>query len=455
MGGIAGVGEDFAFRVEATGTPPLSYQWLYQGANLPGATMSTLLLTNLSLSQAGYYAVKVANTNGSAQSAYARLIVQEVFARRLLNGRMLTSTALPQVAVPIVLRGSGRENAVSFSLAYDANAFMNPVFVPGYPYSSVTTSNSQPGVIGLLVSFPPATAFPPGYVPVGLVQFDVAAGANALQGALAFTNAPFPVAATNAAQQALHIFAALEPQHVLVASAPRLDRQSGLFKQQIVVSNPSADVMTNVNVLPVTLGYDLLDNAIEFYNGTAKLYGLPDDDPLVYVDWNCDCGYSLDSTNTDCSFSSFLACATNAYPSVNSANTYVNLVFAQIQNLAPAESRTLTLEYWVSDHLTAPPVLYSVFVDGPLKLSVPSTAEPLSITTNRYINGTFVIEFPTQLDRYYFVQYDSNSTFTNPRTAFPAILGTGSRVQWTDDGPPKTISPPINGSRFYRVLETQ
>ena len=30
-----------------------------------------------------------------------------------------------------------------------------------------------------------------------------------------------------------------------------------------------------------------------------------------------------------------------------------------------------------------------------------------------------------------------------------------SRIQWLDTGPPKTQTPPENGSRFYRVLETQ
>jgi len=46
--------------------------------------------------------------------------------------------------------------------------------------------------------------------------------------------------------------------------------------------------------------------------------------------------------------------------------------------------------------------------------------------------------------------------FTNGnfQTSFPPMVGTGSRRQWLDSGPPRTQSPPVEGSRFYRVVET-
>lgn len=452
--GIAGVGEDFAFTVGATGNLPLSYQWLFEGANLAGATNSSLLLTNVSLAQGGYYAVSVSNTNGTVTSSYAELTVQTVFARRLATGRVLTSPSSPQVAVPIVMRANGRENAVSFSLAYNPNTFTNPVFLPGYASEGVTADTSQSGVIGVSVLLPPATGLPAGYIPLGLVQFDLAAGATALQGALAFTNAPMPIAATNAARGALGISAAVQPQHVLVTSAPRLDRQSGLFKQQVTISNPGAGVMTNVNVVPATLGYDSLSNSIRFYNGVATLTNLPYSDPLVEVGWSCGCGYALDVSGTNCGFSDFLACATSTSPALDSAATKISQVFAQIQNLAPGESRTLTLEFYVTDHLTVPQTTYSVYVADLLQLTLPGNVTPVSITTNRFINGTFVIEFLTQPGQLYYVQYDNTASFSHPLTAFPAVYGTGSRVQWIDDGPPKTIGPPVNGSRFYRVFQS-
>ncbi len=452
VSGIAGVGEDFVFEVEAGGPPPLSYQWLFNGANIAQATNSSILLTNLTTAQSGYYWATVKNTNGSVSSAAAHLTVKNIFERRLSTGRMLTN-ASPQVAVPINLRGNGRENALSFSLVYKPGTFANPVFLPGYTNESVTTDTSQPGVVGVSVVVSPGTVLPPGYIPLGLVQFDVAPGASALQGGLGFATNPVPITATNAALLRLPISAAVQPQHVLVASTPLLDRQSGLFKHRIIVSNPGAEVMTNVNVLPETLGRDSLTNRVTFYNGVATLANTPYGDPLVQIGTSCGCGYALDSTATNCDFASYLACASTVNPGVEASTTNLNLEIAQIHDLAPGESRILTLEYYVSDHVTVPPATYSVYQADPVNLSLPANLTPVAITTNRYVNGTFMIEFFTHAGYRYYVRYADSASFTNALTVFPPVAGTGSRVQWIDDGPPKTVSPPLNGSRFYRVLQ--
>src|SRR5207302_1249123 len=41
------IGNSFAFVSSATGSPPIYYQWLFNGAVLAGATNSTLFLTNV------------------------------------------------------------------------------------------------------------------------------------------------------------------------------------------------------------------------------------------------------------------------------------------------------------------------------------------------------------------------------------------------------------------------
>src|SRR5215472_3495037 len=60
--GIATTNEDFAFSVTATGTEPLRYQWYLNGSTISGATSSTLLLTNLVLTESGNIVVTVANS---------------------------------------------------------------------------------------------------------------------------------------------------------------------------------------------------------------------------------------------------------------------------------------------------------------------------------------------------------------------------------------------------------
>jgi C1A family cysteine protease len=69
------VGGTASFSVTASGTPPLCYQWNFNGTNLVGATNSSLVLTNVQFSQAGNYAVLVTNLYGSVLSSNATLTV--------------------------------------------------------------------------------------------------------------------------------------------------------------------------------------------------------------------------------------------------------------------------------------------------------------------------------------------------------------------------------------------
>ena len=61
-------GASVAFSVSASGTPPLSYQWQFNGTNLPGAVSSNLTLTGVTFAQAGFYAAMVTNAAGSTIS---------------------------------------------------------------------------------------------------------------------------------------------------------------------------------------------------------------------------------------------------------------------------------------------------------------------------------------------------------------------------------------------------
>jgi hypothetical protein len=69
------VGENATFNVVASGVPPLSYQWLWNSNNVPGETNSSLGLTNVQFSQAGYYRVSVSGSTGTTNSTNAILTV--------------------------------------------------------------------------------------------------------------------------------------------------------------------------------------------------------------------------------------------------------------------------------------------------------------------------------------------------------------------------------------------
>jgi uncharacterized repeat protein (TIGR01451 family) len=69
------VGNAINFQATATGSAPLSYQWLLSGAVLPGATTSSLTLNNVQTNQAGAYSLRVTNSVGSITSSVAQLTV--------------------------------------------------------------------------------------------------------------------------------------------------------------------------------------------------------------------------------------------------------------------------------------------------------------------------------------------------------------------------------------------
>jgi hypothetical protein len=59
--------------VTATGSAPLCYQWLKEGAPIGAATASSLTLSNLQMTAAGNYSVCVSNLAGSVVSSNAYL----------------------------------------------------------------------------------------------------------------------------------------------------------------------------------------------------------------------------------------------------------------------------------------------------------------------------------------------------------------------------------------------
>jgi hypothetical protein len=82
-GGAVWEGSNFVFSVAATGTPPLAYQWQSHGTNIPGATESTCLLSNLKCGQSGSYSVIVSNIAGTDASTGALLVVTRPIPPRL------------------------------------------------------------------------------------------------------------------------------------------------------------------------------------------------------------------------------------------------------------------------------------------------------------------------------------------------------------------------------------
>ena len=71
-------GADAVFIVGATGPGPLTYQWFFNAAPVPGATGATLLVPNVSDANAGNYSVQVTSGAASVFSTVAALSVIDV-----------------------------------------------------------------------------------------------------------------------------------------------------------------------------------------------------------------------------------------------------------------------------------------------------------------------------------------------------------------------------------------
>ena len=71
VGLTAYTGRDVKLSAFVVGAAPLTYQWLVNGTNVPGATNSSLLLANIQLANAGNYQLWVSNSVGTALSLIA------------------------------------------------------------------------------------------------------------------------------------------------------------------------------------------------------------------------------------------------------------------------------------------------------------------------------------------------------------------------------------------------
>lgn len=69
------VGTSASFTLNATGTPPLSYQWFFKGIPLASGTQKSLVLQNVSLAQEGEYQAILRNDFGSVTSSPVLLTV--------------------------------------------------------------------------------------------------------------------------------------------------------------------------------------------------------------------------------------------------------------------------------------------------------------------------------------------------------------------------------------------
>ncbi|MGH7970967.1 MAG: Ig-like domain-containing protein [Limisphaerales bacterium] len=182
-----------------------------------------------------------------------------------------------------------------------------------------------------------------------------------------------------------------------IVSAIHFDPQTGLFDQIVRVTNPTYSTFDAVRIY---VG-NLTNNAV-LWNASGTTNGLP------YVDSHAGVA----------------------------PNSYVDFV----------------LEYYVPSRITPNPTLTPVLIPPPQGGGVAVAGFQQHINRALMLpNKTYLIEFASLTNRLYYIEYTQNLQLWN--TAMPAIRGNGTRIQWIDNGQPKTdSSPAVTPQRFYRVI---
>jgi hypothetical protein len=136
------VGRPVTFRVSATGSPPITYQWLFNGGSIPGAMDASYTISEVQSSNAGRYEVRVSSGTGSVTSAPAILnvfgtvgapnIVEQPLPQAVISGTNITFTIVATGDAPLTYQWQ-----------------LDGVAIPGATSASLTITNVQTANLGL------------------------------------------------------------------------------------------------------------------------------------------------------------------------------------------------------------------------------------------------------------------------------------------------------------------
>ena len=128
-------GQTAVFQVGAFSVLPLAYQWLLNDFDVPGATNSTLVVTNVRAEQAGQYAVALSNDRGIVLSDPAQLTLRKSPELSLANA--VRSNSAVRFQLPSYL-GNGGFIQASHDLAHWTN-------VASLSSTNITLFDMRPG----------------------------------------------------------------------------------------------------------------------------------------------------------------------------------------------------------------------------------------------------------------------------------------------------------------------
>ena len=144
------VGLGASFNVVATGTAPLSYQWRKDGVAIAGATSAALILSNLTLGDAGIYSVIVSNNVSSVTSLNATLTVVVPSLPPAITSQPRSVLVRPGATVAFTVGATSttavsyqwKKNGVNIAGATSSTLVINPIGTTEAASYTVVASNA-------------------------------------------------------------------------------------------------------------------------------------------------------------------------------------------------------------------------------------------------------------------------------------------------------------------------
>lgn len=512
-------GGNFTLSVSATGTSPLSYAWWFEALRVPGATNSSLVITNINALASGTYLAVVTNDFGSATSAPIELTVigppvilvgptnQSVYTGQPATFSVTAFSRTTNVTYQWFFQGSSLPEATNQTLTLvNVNASNAGAY-------AVQVNNNNGGTTSAAAQL---TVLP---LPQPALAMGVIHGEERLRVPVLYTaygietNLSFSLSW----DPAVYNFAAFEPAVDLGDPEPEPETQAAAVPGiRPTALPPTTEVMLDQDQLaegrlgvliswaPGTVllpGQSVIAQVVFEPNGeqTNRFAGR-----LAYTNLPVAAIVAppIEGTNSvilnginpqviraDLAVldrqTGFLqqrihfanpgaVLADNARLLVSGLGVDANanpLGLANAQGfllpeftpyvdfgaIAPTEVREGLLQYYASDRQTRPTPSFSM-LGTPAVIFTPPAGTVLEAVVRR-TNDLVLVEFPTALARRYYIQYAGSLTnFQSGQveTSLPAVFGTGSNLQWLDSGPPRTLpAPDGDAGRFYRVLEVQ
>jgi hypothetical protein len=148
-------GQDVTFAASFDGTRPITYQWRKGSAPIPGATNTTLTLTDLRLSDAGSYSLFASNSVGTMSSADASLTVLTAppppepgtYAYAVFTNDLVAYWRFnDEVGAPLIYDSAGSYNAANNGVTLGEPGMRSPTY-PGFPPDNTAGSFNGVGSV--------------------------------------------------------------------------------------------------------------------------------------------------------------------------------------------------------------------------------------------------------------------------------------------------------------------